>query len=494
MSAPPGSLGAGPYARPRPCLVSARATMAAAVTALLRPQVAEAAAAGSHRLQFLLALAWLPCRWCQRLNDAQIAMIEEMMERPNAHPNLQNARVSWPVDADGRVSFLSSWAEWKQWYLWTDSKYRGCIAAGMAFYRLTAKEEGPAWITGACLSRVRSRAKLQAPWYLGDRIMKFLNVSVRKLMHWRDFKLDWAIFGFRKCGTTSFVYNMGLHPELQVEAEYPVVLESMLHSNSRGFLPHADTVRLIRFRAGARDRRKAVLGHPDLDKPLVAPRRLLGLKPMTLDDGNLHGAPYDPHLLGVQAIQWFMLGVLRRSLPKMRLFFVLRDPAARVESQYRWMFHSEADASVSAALKRCVLQDMSEREGVCLRTVGDASYSRILGTFCELESCTPESVAMLLMSQTADRAALSAAFSWLGVDATFAHNEQAGFRVGNANPRQLSLDIETVDALYGLFSSEVDGTAELLDNFSLVPGTAQLFRQEVSRNWQRFRSSAAAPR
>lgn len=393
---------------------------------------------------------------------------------------LQNGRVIWPISKDNTLT--GTWESWWSMYGDTEFKYLECAAVGMRYYHLqaTRTSSGIQANSGACLSRVPSRAREQAWWYLSrpDRVSitgTVLNLSMSELAHWQEVPLDWVVLGFHKCGTSSLIYNLGLHPELRVKSSHAVVLDNNFMFSSRSFLPHRVQLRNLASRQPS-----LLFGHPDWRNPAVkfsnftGKQTLVGAK-LTRSRWNgqefLSDAPIDTKYSPGRGLDLFLHMVLLNTKPTLKVLFVIRDPVDCAHSHFFWTGPSES-ARLQALLAKCLALAGGLDLELCAsvrKRLGPCEQSYYLGKLCSYVNCEQRRLGLLLTGQVSERDALAATAKFFGATGDFA---QATFRVHNRNKlTKEPLPFEVEGNLTRFFAKEYAALSRWLEVFSIVPRT-----------------------
>eukprot|EP00404_Azadinium_spinosum_P027176 CAMPEP_0180668474 /NCGR_PEP_ID=MMETSP1037_2-20121125/62943_1 /TAXON_ID=632150 /ORGANISM="Azadinium spinosum, Strain 3D9" /LENGTH=178 /DNA_ID=CAMNT_0022697203 /DNA_START=21 /DNA_END=555 /DNA_ORIENTATION=+ len=118
----------------------------------------------------------------------------ELMRTPGELWPLHDAKIRWPLSGNNIIS--GTWDEWWKYYRVAENKYSQCRSAGSALYQVALNSHDVEVVSGACLSRVPSRAFKQARVFLRSRmgtlhIYDDFNFSISRLAHWKELELDW---------------------------------------------------------------------------------------------------------------------------------------------------------------------------------------------------------------------------------------------------------------------------------------------------------------
>eukprot|EP00929_Paragymnodinium_shiwhaense_P046278 TRINITY_DN23563_c0_g1_i3.p1 TRINITY_DN23563_c0_g1~~TRINITY_DN23563_c0_g1_i3.p1 ORF type:complete len:286 (-),score=42.50 TRINITY_DN23563_c0_g1_i3:85-942(-) len=252
-------------------------------------------------------------------------------------------------------------------YRWAAQKMQACRASGYhEFYNLRARAAETVFSTGVCFSRVPSKAALQGEVFVQSKLSELqeyniaYNFSLQRLLDWQDLPVSWAVLGFHRCGSTSLLYNLGLHPEIEVAATHHNVLENNALIAGRAYLPTARHTRSL----WTRSLQTRIEGHPCNARRSVHPESqqtpasrgggspILGAK-FNWDRSHLEGAPLSfPTAEKQSGMMLFLHSILLTSKPDLKVLFVVRDPIMNAIKTLRDYLESSGSNILSLTVKQ----------------------------------------------------------------------------------------------------------------------------------------------
>lgn len=368
------------------------------------------------------------------MDNAEEVQVRFMQEAQDL-VRLFGSLVRLPIASDG--SHVGLWARWTSDYIRLLRIHRACNALGRQLYELQSRSSewnpfigrASSSSVSACLSKSKREAFMQARTYMTCRFRFKVNFTMYQLSSWEELAADWVVLGTHKCGTTALAYTLGQHPDIDLRANYPIVLEHNILSSARRYLPLTSLLRSF-----AAERQELVEAHPSLNKMSSvdkAHKRLVGFKMggAMISQGEHEnvpeGAPLPLHMAS-RSYELYRHWMLLHAKPQLNFLFTVRDPVRCFLSSLQW--YGALDLDVGA----CVHGDAS-----CAQHQAHCLTSLYLRSLCSIVEC-PQRLGLVLTSQLSSPQAMEAVARFLGARPGFyLERSTLQARLTQAKPKRL---------------------------------------------------------